>query len=461
MDTPDQAAPQPPDGNDFYWLRAIIGAPLMLLGGFTTTCFGFVLCAYIVSRIGGSHPAPFLIDFLFIWLLFGAVPLGTGIFILRTRPASKRFWRRFLLVVFLLFMVVGADGNYGPANWHRLFRPEKLPGNDAASLKQTIVSPHLEAEITNGNNVLWCGTFQLAWNEACALTGGDLQFKPDHPMVAALNKHSFTKESIDESSHVAMAGFVKDSIHEKIQRAVNEKFHGSFKSRFTPDKKLAPRPQDFVAYSCLYKNLNFPVSFERLDESLTFAGIKVRAFGVGPHQASQDSMYSQVLVLDYQNEDDFVIELKTKSDGDRLLLAKVQPKGSLGDTAANVRERIARGNIASATNNDLLIIPRIKFDLTRKYSEIEGLGLISPGTNMAKDLRLISAVQNTLFEMNEKGVELKSEAKMSFGCGKSSEPVSKHVMIFDKPFLILLERTGAKAPYFALWIDNPELLIPW
>ncbi len=74
---------------------------------------------------------------------------------------------------------------------------------------------------------------------------------------------------------------------------------------------------------------------------------------------------------------------------------------------------------------------------------------------------LLSAAQNTVFEMNEKGVELKSEAHMAFGCAAEEEPVPKHKMIFDKPFLILMQRREARVPYFALWVDNPEVLISW
>ena len=214
-----------------------------------------------------------------------------------------------------------------------------------------------------------------------------------------------------------------------------------------------------MAYACLYKNLSFPVPFEHLDESLPFAGDQVLAFGIGPHKAAQDNMYPQVLILNYQSEDDFVIELRTKSEGDRLILAKVQPKGTLGNTMMSVQERIARTNVESAATNDLLIVPRMKLDLTREYFEIEGLHLIPQGTNIAKDLVLRSAVQNTQFELNEKGVELRSEAHMAFGCVKQEEPIPKHKMVFNKPFLVLLERTGAEIPYFAVWVDNSELLI--
>src|SRR5712692_1031257 len=291
MNAPNQAAPQSPSGEIPYWLRALIGTPLALLGGFVTTGFGFILCAFIAGRIGGGRPTPGLVNLLVFWLLFGAAPFAVGILLLRTTTASKRFWWRVLLGVLLLFLVVGADANLGPSNWHHMFRGEKLPGIDAGALKRTVVSPYLEAEVARGTNLLWCGTFQLAWNEACVLTGGDLQFENEHRTISALNKHSFTKESLDESSYVAMAGFVKDGIHDNIRKAVDEKFRGVFKPRFIPVKPLTPRPQDFVAYACLYKNLSFPTPFERLDETLTFGGIRVPAFGIGRYKASLEKIY--------------------------------------------------------------------------------------------------------------------------------------------------------------------------
>ena len=63
--------------------------------------------------------------------------------------------------------------------------------------------------------------------------------------------------------------------------------------------------------------------------------------------------------------------------------------------------------------------------------------------------------------MNEKGVELRSEAHMTIACAAQEIPVPKHKLIFDKPFLIVMERADAKMPYFALWVDNPEILVSW
>jgi serine protease inhibitor len=170
-------------------------------------------------------------------------------------------------------------------------------------------------------------------------------------------------------------------------------------------------------------------------------------------------MAPQVLILDYSGPDDFVIELKTKSQGDRLILAKIQPKASLAETVADVKIRSSSTNSQTCIPEDELAVPKFNFDITREYSEVEGAKLIVQNPKVARDLQVTSALQDIRFQMDEKGVSLKSESHMAFGCAKL--PTPSHVMIFDKPFLIVLERVGATAPYFAMWVDNPELLVPW
>ena len=435
--------------------------PLVLLGAAVTVFFGVFLAFYLAGRIAGGRPDPGLADFVVVWIILGTVPLLFGGALLGRSRFAIRFWLKAEFLVLVLFLVVGADGNFGPTNWRTLTWREKLPGTSATDLKRTIVTPHLETEIAPGKNVLWCGTFQLAWNEACQLTGGDLQFNQDSPLVTVLNKHSFTKDSLDEGSYVAMAGFVKDNIHAKIQQAVREKFRGSFEPRFLPDPALTPHPNDIAAYACFYKHLTFPLPFERLDDALTFGGVKVPAFGMAQYKASLEKLYPQVLILDYQNSNDFVIELKTTSEGDRLILAKTQPNHDLAGTVTGVENRLAAAHPELAETNDLLCIPKFNFDLTREYSEIEGLRLVPKSHQIATNLVLVSAVQNTKFDMDEKGVELKSESEVSIACAQRSIPVSKHVMIIDQPFLILMQRSKAKIPYFALWVDNPEILVSW
>ena len=458
MNVPEKAGSE--DSPERRPFTEALGSLLLVVGGVITSGFGTLTVLYLVSRIGGDKPSPNVLGFEIAWLIFGCLPFALGV-VLVGSPAANRFWRRVLAGVFVLAVVAAMDGEYGPTNWQRVFSGVKLPGTDAAKLQRTIVSPHLEVPMTPGNNVLWCGTFQLAWNEVCGLTGGDIKFDSDDPMIGALNKRGFTKESLDEMSYVALAGFVRDGIHEKIPKAVEEKFHGAFKPRLLPDTGLTPRPQDIVAYACLYKHLSFPVAFERLDDGLTFGGEQVPAFGFRTFKPEREKAYQQLSILDYQNENDFVIELKTSSDGDRLILAKVQPKQTLAETVGSVQARVESVQVQEGTTNDVLVVPKLDFDVTREYSEIERKHLVSTNANVAQDLVVRSASQNTKFEMNEKGVELRSEAEMSIGCAQHVSPPITHRMIFDRPFLIMMERTKAAVPYFALWVDNPEMLVAW
>jgi hypothetical protein len=339
------------------------------------------------------------------------------------------------------------------------FTRENLLTAKADQLKATVITPHLETPLEEGQTALWCGTFQLVWNEVCTLVGEDIHFEQDPPMVAVMNRKAFTSAQIDDASYVALAGFVGDGILAKIPKALQDKFHGQASPHYLPDASLTPRPQDIVGYAYLFKHLEFQTPFERLEEPLRFLDTPVSAFGIGPYKPGHTAMYPQVSILSYEGPDDFVIELRSKSKGDQLILAKVRPEKTLGGTVAGALRRVAGATPTEARLGDVLAVPRFNFDLTRNYDEILGQGLVVTNPKVAKDLLVMAALQNIRFQMDEKGVRLRSESHMSFGCGAKREPKTVHRMIFDKPFLVLLKRTDASVPYFALWVGSPELLI--
>jgi len=45
-------------------------------------------------------------------------------------------------------------------------KPDKILRADSKDLKHTIITAHLEEKIVPGKNVIYCSTFQLAWNES-------------------------------------------------------------------------------------------------------------------------------------------------------------------------------------------------------------------------------------------------------------------------------------------------------
>ena len=370
-------------------------------------------------------------------------------------------WLR-LVTPGILLGVLSIGATCPPGRNHdEVFTREGLLAANSTDLSRSFVSAVLDVPIQPGQNVIWCGTFQLAWNETCSLIGEDLAFAEPSPLADLLNKKSFVKSDVDDASYVALAGFVRDGIHKKIRCALDEKFHGLARPRLIPSKEITPRPQDIVAYAYLFKNLEFATPFERLDRPLEFGGTEVSSFGLGPFKPGQVAMYPQVLIFDYKSENDFVIELKTKSEGDRLILAKVKPGETLASTVVTVEKRVAASTGEQASVGDLLTVPKFNFDVTRSFEELERNLLVPRNPEVAKDLFILSAVQNIRFQMDEKGVKLRSEAHMAIGCAMEVPPQPQHIMIFDRPFLVLLKRAGAKTPYFAMWVDNPELLVSW
>lgn len=448
-------------------VRGLLGLPLAALGGLTTLILVFFLAADVVGRFGGGRPMQGLTGLLFFWLFFGATPLAFGLLLLNAAPRWLKSGK-FLLGVAVLVVVILLDAELGPNNWHAPFRRARITSGNASKYIRTYMTPHLDVPILPGTNVIWCGTFQLAWNLACQQAGGDLKLTGGgdtapgtiNAMAAVLNRHEFTSNSIDEASCVAMAGIVKDHIDDKINSALKQKFRDAFKPMLLPEQFTTGQPKDLVAYACLYKKLSFPTAFEALEDSFEFGGKRVRAFGIGRTKAAHEQMYPQVLILDYHGSTNFVIELKTTSTGDRLILARIEPDGTLSNVVRSVQERIANCAGEQSQTNDILIVPRIALDLLREYKELEG-GRPPAGLLIPPLARLLSALQTIKFDMNEKGVELRSEAEVTIACAKQLEPEREHLLIFDRPFLLLLERRGAPMPYLAMWVDNPQLMVEW
>ena len=341
------------------------------------------------------------------------------------------------------------------------FTEQGLLETNASELAETIVTPHLEAPIARGKNVLWCGTFQLAWNEACSLLGENLRFANEPAMAGILNKKSFTKQDIDAESYVAVAGFVRDDVFGQIAQQLQATFKGQATPRYVPPEGLTPRPQDIVVYSYLFKNLEFQVPFERLAKPVVFGTTEVPCFGIGEeYRHKHFEMLEQFLILDYQSEDEFVIEFKTKSERDRVILAKIAAEPTLEATIEAVQKRAANPEPTQPRSGDVLKVPKLNFDVTRRFTELEGKKLLHKNPGVASDLWVLSALQNIRYQFDEKGVRLRSEAHLSFSCSAAPPPPStRHMMIFDKPFLIMLQRSRANVPYFALWVGSPELLV--
>jgi hypothetical protein len=365
-----------------------------------------------------------------------------------------------LMVLAFTLGTIGLAQATPPVESHaQSFSNEGLFKADVSSLNDTQLVAHPDAPIAPDQNVLWCGTLQLVWNQAIDLVGEKLHFVSQPPVVDLLNQEDFTGADLNSASYVALADFERNNVEEEIRTALKEKFHGAASPELIPPKPAHPGPYDFVAYAYLYKNLAFPKPFET-NAPVAFGSTQVKNFGFEENKSQlSDEVFGQVSIYDYQSPDNFIIKLKTKSPDDELILAKVTPGATLQATMDQVLKRMT-GKPVISESRDTLAVPKLNFDLSGDFPALEGL-VLQPGPNAhVKNLITNQVKQLVRFQLNEKGAILKSEAVLTmYGSAIIAEP-PPHVMIFDKPFLILMKQAKSDKPYFALWIGNASLLVP-
>ena len=114
-------------------------------------------------------------------------------------------------------------------------------------------------------------------------------------------------------------------------------------------------------------------------------------------------MYGQVAILDYQNGNDFVIELITKRAEDQVILAKIAPEATLQTTISRVLRRVQGAKPSPMIAGDLLQVPKFNFDILRSFDEIRLRHLKVRNPNVAKDLLVLAALQDIRFQMDEAG----------------------------------------------------------
>ncbi len=331
------------------------------------------------------------------------------------------------------------------------------------------VMSHLDAEIKPEETLVYCATFQLAWNQLCDEVIGQpsLCLKGDPPIAQALNQRLIGADDLDEQSYVAMAGFARDGIVERIRQALREKFDRE------PMIDLEDSG-DILAYAYLEKALQFGIAFPEFDGPLRFNdGTLVESFGI----YAEDPACEQVTVLDYRHQDDFIIRLDTMSPRDELLLAKVPPSSTLRKTIDGVlvratsearqtaiRELREAGRDSNLLNPELqaasetLQIPKIRIDVEHSYEELIGRTVCNPGW---EGYYVSKALQAIKFDLDEKGTILRSDAVIEMTVTFSPYMIveERRQFIFDGPFLVCLKEREARYPYLALWVGSSEVLV--
>lgn len=327
------------------------------------------------------------------------------------------------------------------------------PSSAPPSARGTDIALHTKEPIRPGRNALWCATVQLAWDAlADSLAAGKpLTLGPPAPEadVAEMNRRAFPHTDLDEASYVAIGGFGRDGVLERISKAVRSKFPGQ------REMGLIVGPDDALGYARLIKDLPFETQFHVLPKVVAFAEgpPRVRAFGMFADEGSEAAfaMLKQVALYAPPDAPEHtygpwfgVTELVPKGGADRIYLqAPASVPATLEDGWRAMAAVLSKGRNIQLDVSPDLVIPRIRLDVEKSFDSL--LGAQVEGSS-----RLAVAYQRTQFSLDERGARLDSEA--AFACAIVPKAV------YDRPFLLALRRQGATRPYLLLWIANDDLL---
>ncbi len=340
----------------------------------------------------------------------------------------------------------------------------------------TLVTPHTEARITHGQNLLWCATAQMAWDEAARVAGLpslEVRGADDSDGVRAMSLHPFPREALDPKTFVVAGGGHPDPVGDRFSDALRATFGA------VPEGVEAPNPASgrAAAYAYLLKEIRFRVPFVACDEPVSFRTgptsffgcTEVQAFGyVGAnhdgaptdpqgHRLDEDLPLTQVRLHwqdDPESPSEFIIELLPDSR-DRILLARIEPESTLERTWQEVARRTGRGG-APLPGFERFAIPKI--DIGKLVANFDGLRGTIPQKGTRPAWTLERFAQWTKFRLDETGARLESFSgiTMTQVLGDAPEYPS---YVFDRPFLVALIEKGATRPYFLLWIGNADLLV--
>ena len=327
-------------------------------------------------------------------------------------------------------------------------------------LKRTVIVPTLDTPMPEGKNVIWCASFQLAWNEMRdEIVGEPIRIAKAEEIAARLNNAKSSKDDLEAGSYYVKAGAVADGVIEQIQRDMAKAFPDA------PTPEIKASGEAFVAYAYLAANVKFTLPFFDNDERFAFNGTRVSSFGIREKdEYAFRALRGQVDVLystHYQNDEpgahpQFALDLCKDSSPNQIILACIEPGETLDETLASLDQKTANWSVSDDEREfetaDVLLVPNIHWRIMHHFRQLEG----TDKTILNEDCPITGywvseASQLTEFKLDRSGAEVKSEAKHLVEA-KGRE------FLFNRPFLIVMRKRGAEQPFFVMWVDNPELL---
>jgi len=320
------------------------------------------------------------------------------------------------------------------------------------SAEDTKISPSSTGSLYLGSeyegNYVWGAAMNLAWNDLCEnILGEKLILKsPDEKalhMAQKLNTGFFTRRDLDEASYYIKSGFGSRTVD-----LINTESRAKFPEKSLSDLKMQLAETEFIAYAYFLKQVEYPVQFQEIN--VRFEEEAVKGF-----YTNSDDQKSNIVILEYVNEDRFVIRLELKDRDDQIILAKgfdMENPSAVLDELASLKSSM----FAKMSEDDVFQMPKLHLNHHRDYVEMMGQVL---GNEAYKGFVIAQMFENIKLDLDHKGARVENEAVIAVVRGAMRrEPPAHKVLILNKPFWVIMKRRASTHPYFILGVNNSKVM---
>ncbi|NRD18414.1 hypothetical protein HNV08_00015 [Winogradskyella eckloniae] len=287
---------------------------------------------------------------------------------------------------------------------------------NVTALKNTDFVPTLESSFQIENNNIYAATIPLTWNEIRTEIGTTLT----HFSSKQLKEINSTKSYLD---------VLKENAYD-----ISAEVDGT----------------EVNAKAIFRKSLPFDQPLTKFSKPLTFGNSKVESFGFWGNCEFAKINY-------YTNENEFSISLFPKDkEHEIILIMDKRREKSFKNHIQNYyqRKELQKNKRIHFNTNDKVEIPILEFNLEKSFDHIIDSTFKSNDTTYT----MLEAYQRNAFILNENGAEVESVVEVAADATEELTTQHPKMMLFNKPFVILLKRKDAKNPYFGIYIFNEELL---
>ncbi len=357
----------------------------------------------------------------------------------------------FIILILILVLIIVLIVSYNEAIFKK---NNEIQGNTLTSEtssinKQINVVPTMEEKITG--NTLWCGTFQLVWNDLKNnIVKQDIKFSPQMDIINNLNNSKFSEEMLSEDDFYKNYGIMSQELKNQIEKDLKNKFgrNTEFLNNFNWNNDN--NEIRYFLYSILVKELEFSSPFDDLgtdkfggndDSTVSFFGLRSN---------SNEEARKQVKVLYYNNEKDKAISISTTTN-DEILICQTNALQTFSQVYQKIiKESETYKDETDLKNTETLKLPEINVKAERDYEELENKEF---ETVDGEKIKIDKALQTIEFNLNKQGAKIESEAGMAVSTNGIQENKNRDFS-FDDNFIIFVKEKDKELPYFAINIED-------